>query len=109
MNRYPHLLQILQMFIIYAATQDSAGNFAAAQPGAWVEVGECREEPNGKGSKVMLPDGSLYQFSSLVYLPAGPYTLQPGQKIRVMDGSIQRFEGTVARLSNDRKNSRLWA
>lgn len=106
MKRYPHELYICDGQTAFLGT---SGDWSASE-GSYTLVGECREEPNGSGRTVTLNDGTLRQFSSMIYLPVGIIGVDVGAKLYVNseDGSL-RFIGKVLRVSYDRKHSRIWA
>ncbi len=106
MKRYPHELYICDG---QAASLGTSGDWSAPE-GSFTLVCECREEPNGSGRTVALNDGTLRQYSSMIYLPVDITDVDIGSQIQVKagDGTV-RFTGEVIRVSYDRKNSRIWA
>jgi len=106
MTRYPHQLYISEG---QAAILGTNGNWTAAA-GSFALLCPCREEPGGGGGTVTLNDGTLRQFSSMIYLPAGITDVDVGNKIYVNgeDGTL-RFTGEVLRVSFDQKHTTIWA
>lgn len=106
MTRYPHSLYICDA---NTATLGTTGNWTVTA-GSYSLLCNCREEPGGGGGTVTLNDGTLRQFSSMIYLPVGISDVQVGNKIYVNaeDGTL-RFTGEVLRVSFDRKHTRIWA
>jgi len=105
MIRYPHTLNLL---ITSDSVQDENGNWVPSDT-SWQVVGECREEPNSSSRTIILADGKAFQYSSMIYLPAGTYDLGTESKVSITDenGNV-RLTGNIARISFDRKNARIW-
>jgi hypothetical protein len=91
--QYPHILQI----------QDINGE--------WKDVSICCDQPNNKGQKLHLADGTYYDFQSIVYAPKNEFTkdLLVGQDIIVI-GEIgeKRLVDEIKRISIDVFHVRVW-
>lgn len=106
MVRYPHTLYAI---LSGEASQDNSGDFVANESKK-VFISECREEPNGSGSKISLTDGNAYVFSSMIYIPSLCDKITVGTRVEVVNENGQiRFTGEIKRLSDDLKHVRLWA
>lgn len=105
MVRYPHTLNLLETL---ESVQDENGNWVGSDTN-WQVVGECREEPNSSSRTIILADGKAFQYSSMIYMPVGTYDFGTESKINVTDenGNV-RLTGSIARISFDRKNVRIW-
>lgn len=106
MARYPHKLYIADAA---TATIGTTGDWTVAT-GSYSLLCDCREEPGGSGATVVMNDGSVRSFSSMIYLPTGTAVIQPGAKLYVAgEDGVTRFTGEVLRFSDDRKHCRIWA
>jgi hypothetical protein len=91
--QYPHILQI----------KDETGTFEA--------VSICCDQPNNKGQKQLLADGTFYEFQSIVYAPKNEFTtgLLVGQDIKVVGEMAEtRLEDSIKRVSVDVFHVRVW-
>lgn len=110
MIRYPHKLYIAKSC---SGTKDSSGNWVASDA-IWTYVGDCREEANGSGRKVSLADGSLFTYSSVIFIAPVSSTVADDilaatkVLVRESDDVTTRCEAAIIRFSNDRKGGRIW-
>lgn len=107
MDRYPHKLYKV------VVTDESENDYGQTIPGNkdTVFVSDCYEQVNGSGSEIRLGNGSMYVFSSQIFLPQGVEQIPSGTKIEVReeDDKTVRLQGEVKRPSGkDVKHSRLW-
>jgi hypothetical protein len=110
MKQYPHFL--FRKEAEGDTVQDPTTGEWIDKPSEWIFHGECREEPNGKGSVVNGEDGQATVYASTVYLPFGTTRIQAGVEIFVSDtnsvSSRRRVSGRVLRFSDGQLNCRLW-
>lgn len=103
-KQYPYELYV---FTAGESVFDEATGEWVANPETWNFKSKCRDEA-GTGRKITTPDGEAYTYGTLVQLPKGTDGIKSGDRIRVMNGSQVRFEGSVVRFSKDQLHSRIW-
>ena len=69
---------------------------------------DCRAEINSQAAKIILQDGTAYEYAALIYCPLLTPDIAEGTKIIVMDGTITRIEGIVKAFSRGQLNLRIW-
>jgi len=107
MERYPHILTIIPTT---ESGQDENGNWVDVEsPETTTNEYACRDEVNLMSRSVQLTDGKATIYSSMIYLPATEHQIKAGDTIEVkdIDGNL-RLTGSVLRITNDRKNTRIW-
>ncbi len=92
LTQYP---QFLYAYEPGEATQNENGSFIQST-GSWVLKSACREETNGKGTKIQLTDSEEYVYASLIQIPAGSTRIPEGTKI-----AVTAFEVTPEYLENE--------
>ena len=121
--QYP---QFLYAFQPGEATQNANGSFIAAT-GSWVLQSACREETNGKGTKIQLTNSEEYVYAALIQIPAGAAKIPEGTKIAVTTFEVLpeylsdenwlkastrvglvRITGEVAKYDIGRLHNRCW-
>ena len=123
-EQYPHFLYKRTAALAYT---DSNGSWVEGTA-AWVFVGKCRNESNGKGNSVTLADGRALLFSSLVQMPVGTPRINEGTEIAVTNTQLTAEElasfedsvegwkasgklqekGQVAKFDTGRLHCRAW-
>lgn len=89
MKRYPYTLE---MWYEEDATLNSDGSWTDG-PGEWKMVCRCNIHQNGKASKVMLANGTLFTYSFEVILPPRTPRIEENTKVRVIHNGINLFDG----------------
>lgn len=74
----------------------------------WVYAGKCRDEINGKGAKIITADGSLFEFSSVIYTPLGTKLPKSGDTVKVLNDCEVRIQKDVVNTKEDRLHKRIW-
>lgn len=69
---------------------------------------DCRAELNTQAKKIVLPDGTAYEYSSLIFCALSTPDIEPGCNVLVMDGTVTRIEGIVKMFSRGQLNCRIW-
>jgi len=122
----PQYPEFLYAFQAGEATQNENGSFVQS-PGSWVLKSACREETNGKGTKIQLTNSETYVFASLIQIPAGAAKIPEGTKIAVTAFEVEpeylndpawleasrrvglvRITGEVAKYDVGRLHNRCW-
>ena len=107
--QYPHTLYSIS---IGTTLQGTNGDWDNESPNGieYTEISRCREEPNGGGATINLPDGTVHQYSSMIYLPKQSLSLTAGQLIQVQDsdGNVI-YSGDIKRISTGQLNCRIWS
>lgn len=106
-KQYPHYL-----FAVEAteSTQDANGDFSDGTV-SYRFLSMCREETNGKGSKLEVGDGNFIVYTALIQLPAGSEEVVEGTKIAVYDDANrvhERVSGECLKFDNGQLHNRLW-
>lgn len=123
-NQYPHFLYKRTSG---EAVQNANGSWVTEGEPAFTLCGACREETNGKGSKVQAANGVFREFSSLVQIPVGVQRIPEGVEIvvtteeipadqllsedfveRAKAEGIVRISGECLKFDEGRLHSRLW-
>jgi hypothetical protein len=107
-EQYPHYLCALSS---EAATQNDDGDFVSESDAQYTLVSMCREETNGRGSKLEVGDGTFVVFTSLIQLPKGSASVEVGQKVAVFDDAAftsLRVSGECLKFDNGQLHNRLW-
>lgn len=75
----------------------------------WVSLCKCRDEANGRGSKIVTEDSEVYVYGAVVYLPKTCPKVPTGGLIRVIDqeGNV-RLEGNNRLFKKEQLHARLW-
>lgn len=92
--QYPHVLQV----------KDEVS-------GEWKTISICCDQPNNRGQKQLLADGTYYQFQSILYAPKNEFTegLLVGQDIKVIGEMVEkRIDDEIKRVSIDVFHVRIW-
>ena len=107
--QYPHTLYSIS---VGTSLQGTNGDWETDSPNGieYTEISRCREEPNGGGATINLPDGTVHQFASMIYLPKQIITMTAGQFIQVRDrdGNVI-YSGDIKRISIGQLNCRIWS
>lgn len=106
-KQYPHYLFALTTG---ESTQDEDGYWSDEEQQA-VFLSMCREETDGRGSEVLIADGTYRKFSSLIQIPKGALIIKEGTSVFVAeneDGSGVRIKGTALKFDKGQLHSRLW-
>lgn len=101
--QYPYILQIC---VISPSIQDENGNYTGGAE-AWVNLCRCRDEA-GKGKAVTDSDNVKHEYTLLIQKPVNVEPISNGTKVRVVDGSTTRAEGSVIYSRKDKFHSRTW-
>lgn len=107
MHRYPHILTATS---VTAGILDENGDWQQAES-EQIEIGMCREEPNGAGHIITVADGSQYVFASKVYLPLSVKigVLKVGADVKVVEADENvRCVGVIKRINTNRMHHVLW-
>ncbi len=107
-KQYPHYLYAVAS---EDATQNADGDFVSENTASYTFISMCREETNGKGSKLEVGDGTFIVYASLIQLPAGSASVAAGQKVAVFDDAAQtslRVEGECLKFDKGQLHNRLW-
>lgn len=123
-NQYPHFLYKRTSG---EATQNANGSWVTEESAAFELCGSCREETNGKGSKVQAANGLYREFSSLVQIPVGVSRIPEGTEIVVTTQEVDvedllsedfieqakaegivRISGECLKFDEGRLHNRLW-
>ena len=123
-NQYPHFLYKRTSG---EAVQDANGSWVTEEEPAFTFCGSCREETNGKGSKVQAANGEYREFSSLVQIPVVVQRIPEGTEIvvtteeipadellsedfvdRAKAEGIVRISGECLKYDEGRLHNRLW-
>lgn len=91
--QYPHILQI----------QEANRK--------WKSVSICCDNPNSKGSREQLADGTIFQYSSIIYVPKNPESIliMNGQDLKVLGiNGEERLKKEVKIISFDAFHVRIW-
>lgn len=102
-TQYPHTINVNTAG---ASTQNASGNWVTGPP--TVMMKECRAEPNSSNGKVKSADGTLIDFSWIIYLPLPVDTLAVGSKVIVTSGAETLLTDTIKRFSRGQLNARIW-
>jgi hypothetical protein len=121
--QYPHFLYA---FHPGEATRNANGSYIAAT-GEWKLISACREETNGKGTKIQLTNSETYVYASLIQIPVGAARIPEGTKIAVTAFEVEteylsdeawleasrrvglvRITGEVAKYDVGRLHNRCW-
>lgn len=125
-NQYPHYLY--KRVSVEAAQNDKGSWEESEDDTAIVYCGTCREETNGKGSKVQAADGVFREYSALVQLPVDVERVTEGTEVFVTSEQITsptdllnsdfveqakasgkvRIVGECLKFDNGRLHNRLW-
>lgn len=122
-NQYPHHLY---KRVSGEAVQNEQGSWVTTGA-AFQYCGSCREETNGRGSKVQAANGVFREFSSLVQIPAGAERISEGTEIVVTTTEVEpaqllssdfvetakaeglvRISGECMKYDEGRLHNRLW-
>ena len=123
-NQYPHFLYKRNSG---EAVQNANGSWVKQGTTAYEFCGACREETNGKGSKVQAANGVFREFSSLVQIPVGVQRIPEGTEIVVTTVEVEaerlqsenfvetakaegivRISGECLKFDEGRLHNRLW-
>ena len=123
-NQYPHFLYKRNSG---EAVQNANGSWVKQETTAYELCGACREETNGKGSKVQAANGVFREFSSLVQIPVGVQRIPEGTEIVVTTVEVEaerlqsenfvetakaegivRISGECLKFDEGRLHNRLW-
>ena len=106
-DQYPNRLYVLRQEM--NSQRNADGDWILSEP-AWEEISVCREEVNGKGYKTKTVDGKLFEFSSVVYMPAGILEIHPGTHIRIMSSEydVIRKDAEVINFESGQFNCKAW-
>ncbi len=108
MRRYHHKLFLKPIQDQDDTPRDADGNFMKPQLQN-IFACNCREEPNGSGRKLVLPDGTLMEYSSMIYAPLECPDLDLGQELYVKDSRDRvRRKGTVSWFNRELKHCQIW-
>jgi hypothetical protein len=91
--QYPHILKIKD------------------ENGEWKDASICCDQPNNKGEKQHLADGTFYQFRSIVFAPKDEITksILLGQDLMVIgEKGEKRLVDEIKRISIDVFHVRVW-
>lgn len=102
-SRFPHNLYILAP---EGGTVDSNGDIIPGED-QWINVTECREEKKS-GSLKRINDGTVFEFSSMIFTPAGFNGVKEGDTFEVRQGSEVRAAGKVILFDKGTNHSRIW-
>lgn len=94
-----------------AATQNADGDFVSESEAQYTFLSMCREETNGRGSKLEVGDGTFIVFTSLIQLPKDSASVVEGQKVAVFDDAActsLRVSGECLKFDNGQLHNRLW-
>ena len=108
------------------AVQDNEGNFESSPP-VWVLHSKCRDEVNGSGKSITLPNGANYVYSAVIYLPKETSIIPETTNIIVSKNELSlsgiqdesiikslrlageiRSNGVIKGFEESRLNLRLW-
>lgn len=103
-KQYPYILQV---FIQTEPTQDPVTGAMIPGTSSWEDVCKCRDEA-GNGKRLKLQDNEFIEFSFLIQMPIGSPALEKDTKVRVMQDSIVRCEGSIIYSRKDQLHSRIW-
>lgn len=125
-NQYPHHLY---KRVSVEATQNEDGSWEDGSTEATVlYCGTCREETNGKGSKIQAANGVFREFSTLAQLPVSVERVDEGTTVFITseqiatptdlldsdfveqakaDGTV-RIVGECLKFDSGRLHNRLW-
>lgn len=125
-NQYPHYLY---KRVSTDSVQNGNGSWVDGDTGATVlYCGTCREETNGKGSKIQAANGVFREFSALVHLPIEVNRIAEGTEVFVTTTAIEtpadlldsdfveeakadgivRIIGECLKFDNGRLHNRIW-
>lgn len=107
-KQYPHYLFALSS---EAATQNADGDFVDSGEKQYIFISMCREETNGRGSKLEVGDGTFIVYTSLIQLPKGSASVVEGQTVAVFDDEARtslRVSGECLKFDNGQLHNRLW-
>lgn len=123
-NQYPHFLYKRNSG---EAVQNANGSWVKQGTTAYELCGACREETNGKGSKVQAANGVFREYSSLVQIPVGVQRIPEGTEIVVTTVEVEaerlqsenfvetakaegivRISGECLKFDEGRIHNRLW-
>ncbi len=122
-NQYPHYLYKRTSG---EATQNANGSWVAGS-GSYSLCGACREETNGKGTKVQAANGVYREYSALVQMPVDVDRIPEGTEIVVTTEEVDtaqllnesfvetakasglvRLNGECLKFDQGRLHCRLW-
>ena len=124
-NQYPHFLYKRTSG---EAVQNANGSWVTEGSAAFTLCGSCREETNGKGSKVQAANGVFREFSALVHTPVEVQRVTEGTEVFVLTREIElpealldadfveqakaeglvRISGECLKFDEGRLHNRLW-
>lgn len=105
-TQYPYQLLVSEM---PESNYDETNGDWNTEDANFVPYGECRDEGNGSGRKVVTTDGELYVYFWVIYCPLSVQEMKKGSLIRVVDdkGNI-RAEKRMVKFSRGQLNCRIW-
>lgn len=106
-KQYPHYLFALTS---EAATQNADGDFVGGEA-QYTFISMCREETNGRGSKLEVGDGAFIVYTSLIQLPKDSASVVEGQEVAVFNDEARtslRVSGECLKFDNGQLHNRLW-
>ena len=110
-QQYPHYLFVR---VVAESIQDNDGNWVNNGTGedSWQLHSVCREETNGKGQKLNMPDGRQIVYSSTVYMPKSVAPIKEGTQVVISHVNdpedMVRIAGQVLKFEVGQLNRRLW-
>ena len=124
-NQYPHFLYKRTSG---EAVQDANGSWEDSTEAEVVLCGACREETNGKGTKIQAANGVFREFSALVQMPVEVARIAEGAEVFVTSEEVAdpsdlldadfvaaakaegkvRLSGECLKFDEGRLHNRLW-
>lgn len=124
-NQYPHFLYKL---VSTETGQNDNGSWEGDGEAAVEFCGSCREETNGKGSKIQAANGVFREFAALVQMPVGVQRVAEGTEVFVTSREVVtpadllngdfveaakaeglvRISGECLKFDEGRLHNRLW-
>ena len=107
-KQYPHFLFV---HVVEESIQDGDGNWTEAVD-QWNFHSVCREETNGRGTKINGTDGNAIVFSSTVFMPRTAARIAELTEVLVSEtndeNGICRVKGQVLKFDAAQLHARLW-
>lgn len=108
MRQYPHLLFTKPALL---PTRDPNGDYIPS-PGSesFVLAGPCRQETNGTGQTVVLPDASVSVFAAVIYAPLSIPSPATGTTVQIAEtsGVVRLSNLTVKQVDRGQLHLRIW-
>ncbi len=106
-KQYPHYLFVETTT---ESTQDESGNWSESETTNEL-IGVCREETDGRGSKIQVSGGEYIYSTSLIQLPKCSSKLENGATVIICNdeaGTDVRVSGVVLKYDVGQLHNRLW-